>query len=154
MVWTNWHINRSQQQVVTTTMDLTAYGLPSTFTESIQRDWDNTTQLRLGVQWLMTDISTLRGGYYYDPSPVPDTSMDFIWPDGDKQTVSAGAGIEIGDFIIDLVIACAKTTGDRKISGESSALNESYGNEANPANVTFNAEGKVFIGGLSVSYLF
>ncbi len=154
VVWTNWQINRNQKQLVATTMDLSSYGLPASFTESIQRDWNNTTQLRLGVQWLMTDTLTLRGGYYYDPSPVPDTSMDFIWPDGDKQTISAGAGIKIGQFNFDLVVACAKTTGARKITGESSSLNGSYGNEASTASVSLNAEGKVYIGGLSVSYLF
>lgn len=160
MVWTNWSINNSQDQVVTPRPGLSAYGFPApftesvSFTESVNRDWNDTTQIRFGAQWHALDILTLRGGYYYDPSPVPDTSMDFIWPDGDKQTLSAGAGIELGQFTVDMVVACSKTIADRKIAGESSSLNSSYGNEANPALASFTADGTVLIGGVTVSYNF
>lgn len=154
MVWTNWSINTSQDQKITTRTDLSAYGLPASFTESVDRDWEDTTPIRVGAEWRALDYLTLRGGYYYDPSPVPDTTMDFIWPDGDKQTVSAGVGIELGHFTVDMAMAYSKTIADRKIAGESSSLNGSYGNEANPALAEFTADGSVLAGGVTVSYTF
>jgi long-subunit fatty acid transport protein len=52
---------------------------------------------RLGVEWIAmrrprTELS-VRGGYAYEPSPVPEQSGETNFIDSDKHTVSLGAGL-------------------------------------------------------------
>lgn len=150
MVWTNWSINKSQTEHVT-------YGSGKAKVLAIPRNWEDTKQYRFGAQWQVKEYLALRTGYIYDPTPVPDSSMDFVWPDADKQTYSVGAGLELGDFIIDTTVTYTKTNSKRHINGESESLNGSYDNPLNPndkGSASFNAEGTVWSGGVTVSYLF
>jgi long-chain fatty acid transport protein len=158
VVWTHWRINQNQAQQITFAEGIyQAVNLPETWDNTIPRNWSNTTQFRLGAEWQALDWLALRLGYFYDPTPVPDDSMDFIWPDADKQTWSCGAGFNVGNYTIDSVLSYSKTDGKRRISGESDSLNSSYDNPldpASPALASFNAEGEVWSYGMTLSYHF
>ena len=51
----------------------------------MKRDWKDTNQVKIGIEYKPTDILTLRCGYFYDPTPIPDDTYDSIWPDADKK---------------------------------------------------------------------
>jgi long-chain fatty acid transport protein len=158
VVWTNWSINRSQAQQLTFADGIyQAVHLPKNWNDTVPRNWEDTTQFRFGAEWQALECLALRLGYFYDPTPVPDSSMDFIWPDADKQTWSLGAGFEFGNYTIDSVCSYSKTDGKRYINGDSDSLNHSYDNPmdpTNPALASFSAEGEVWTCGMTLSYHF
>jgi long-chain fatty acid transport protein len=57
---------------------------------------------RLGLEWTASTSAKrdihLRGGYYYEPSPVPEQVGESNFIDNDKHTFSFGAGLTLRDF--------------------------------------------------------
>ncbi|BCS97237.1 OmpP1/FadL/TodX family outer membrane transporter [Desulfoluna limicola] len=142
-VWTRWGINDTQSQYVHYLNGVTEPMI-------IKRNWEDTTKYSLGMEWTVNPTVTLRGGYTWDPTPVPDNSLDFIWPDGDKHTLALGAGFTFGAFTIDIAASYANIPGQRHIDGESDALNGSYGG----APVSLVADGTVLNIGSTITYMF
>jgi long-chain fatty acid transport protein len=55
------------------------------------QDYSDTVTLRLGGEYrLPAQKISLRAGYAYDPTPVPDTTISARLPDIDRHVVSAG----------------------------------------------------------------
>jgi len=122
-----------------------------------ERDWEDTRQVRIGAEWQTTDWLTLRGGYFYDPSPIPDDTFDAEWTDADKKTYSLGAGFALTDsWTVDTVLQYTTVEQDRIVGGESKNLNDSYESENidNEAEVSTKADGEIWGYGLTVSYTF
>ena len=132
--WTNWSINKSQDEYLTP-------ALPSPYPNpvSIPRNWEDTWAVRFGADYRVSDALILRAGYVNDPSPIPDSAMDFIWPDADKDIWTLGAGYTKGAWTFDLALGWAQVTNDRHIKGNSDALNLSYGKRP----VSFDATGHI-----------
>ncbi len=100
---------------------------------------------------------TLRGGYFYDPSPIPDHTFDMLWPDADKKTYSLGAGFNFfkGKLTVDTVVQYIVAESKREIRGESVNLNNSYpGSFGDPGKVSLFADGHLWGYGITVSYRF
>jgi len=57
-----------------------------------QKDWDNSTVIRLGTSYDANDITTLRAGFLYDKNPIPDETFDAQLPDNDRIGISVGFG--------------------------------------------------------------
>jgi long-chain fatty acid transport protein len=151
VVWTNWSIN----EVQSTYFDEPLMGLVSE--ETLERNWHNTNQVRLGAEWQVNPVVALRCGYFYDPSPVPDNTFDIMWPDADRKTYSIGAGFDFGNWVIDTSIQFAYAETKRIIGGESDNLNDSY----NPMSFVYDgyrvettADGYLMGYGVSVTYKF
>jgi len=123
------------------------------------RDWHDTTQLRIGAEWNINKMFSLRGGYFYDPSPIPDDTFDTTWPDGDRKTYSIGAGINFTDSLtLDLVVQYSIAEQKRLIGGESENLNDHYidpvtGDEGD-ARVELEADGHLWGYGATLTYRF
>lgn len=62
-------------------------GLPSSNT---RKDWENVWRYQIGVEHRMDERWTIMFGYAYDNAPMPDDTMDFMVPTGDRQTASIG----------------------------------------------------------------
>jgi long-chain fatty acid transport protein len=159
LVWTRW----SQIDGYTITfdkkfLDVTAFNAigrnPGKNSEFFPRHWKNTTQVRFGVEWKATKILALRGSYFYDPSPIPDETMDLQWADADKQTFAIGAGLEFGKIIVDTVFQYTVTCGKRGIDGESENLNSSYTGGGGTPVTSLTAEGHLWGGGITIGYKF
>jgi long-chain fatty acid transport protein len=58
----------------------------------ITRNFDNTWSFRIGVEYSLSDHWALRGGYFYDETPVPDQAVDPILPDGSRNSLTFGVG--------------------------------------------------------------
>ena len=63
---------------------------PFSPTETIPRDWKDTTGLRLGVEGNITDHFLLFGGVALEQSPVPDRTIEPGFPYGDFMVYAAG----------------------------------------------------------------
>jgi long-chain fatty acid transport protein len=48
-------------------------------TDFIPTNWKDTVQLRIGAEYRISKVA-LRAGFYTDPSPVPDKTMNFHFP--------------------------------------------------------------------------
>ena len=146
VVWTEWSIVDRQ---LTTFSDPFLVYSPSS-PQDIPRHWDDTMQLKAGIEWQTTDYLALRVGYFYDQSPVPDETFDVLWPDADKKTYSIGFGLNLGRFTVDGAVQYIRTEVERQIGGESKNLNHTYGDYP----VYVDAEGELWGYGLTVSYTF
>ncbi|MCW7754357.1 outer membrane protein transport protein [Desulfobotulus sp. H1] len=147
-LWTRWSINETQDAHLTPGLSLPGHSAPVT-SLAIARNWKDTHQVRVGLEYQTTEKLALRCGFYTDPSPIPDASMDFIWPDADKETWSAGAGYAFAPgWIMDMAVTWTRIINQRHIRGNSEALNESYdmpdGYGLPHAMASFDADGEVF----------
>jgi long-chain fatty acid transport protein len=61
------------------------------FSGKLNRDWHDTTAIRLGLEHKATDKLTLMAGVCYDESPAPDYTLGFELPDSDAWLFSLGA---------------------------------------------------------------
>lgn len=57
---------------------------------TIDKDWDDSTCVRLGVEYRLDEAVTLMGGIAYDENPIPDETLGFELPDSDAWLFSAG----------------------------------------------------------------
>ncbi|WP_457679157.1 OmpP1/FadL family transporter [Thermovibrio sp.] len=150
VVWTNWSVIKGY----TIKFDRPLLGRTQ---ETFPRDWKDTRQLKLGIEYKVNELLTLRGGYFYDPSPIPDHTFDMLWPDADKKTYSFGVGLNLfkGKLTVDGVVQYTVAESKREIGGESVNLNDSYpGVSGNPGRVSLSADGHLWGYGLTVSYHF
>lgn len=61
--------------------------------------WEDVTRFSLGCEYRPSEKVALRGGYYFEPSPIPDNSLTPLFPDiGDKNGISFGLGLNLGSF--------------------------------------------------------
>jgi long-chain fatty acid transport protein len=118
-----------------------------------ERDWKDTNQIRFGAEWKALDWLTLRAGYFYDPSPIPDNTFDLSWPDADKKTYSIGAGFNLNkSWTVDTVVQYTYAEKKRELGGESENLNDLTG--ATVSYASMSADGELWGGGITVSYRF
>ena len=172
MVWTQWSV--IERQVLKLKEPLLIEVLPGTpvidVTTAIsdhRRSWIDTIQKRFGIEWYANNWLTLRLGYFYDPSPVPDDTMDFQWPDADKKIYSFGLGLNVSAFHfkntslgldklnIDLTFQYGQSEYKRYVGGESHNMNESYDiTHFYHRHVELSASGTVVGFGFNVTYAF
>ncbi len=127
---------------------------PGASSEFFPRDWQDTKQLRIGVEWQATKMLALRGSYFYDPTPIPDPTLDLQWADADKRTFALGVGLNCGALSLDSVLQYTVTDGKAEIAGESVNLNNSYRGGGGAPQVSLRADGHVWGGGVTMNYKF
>ncbi len=69
--------------------------------DSQKMDWANKMQVRFGAEYTVSDALALRAGYYYDPSPAPDTTLNILLPSYTYNVVTAGAGYKVAGLQLD-----------------------------------------------------
>lgn len=62
--------------------------------------WRNATQVRFGAEYRINTVA-IRGGYYFDPSPAPDETMNVLVPNYDFNAVVVGFGFSLNGLRID-----------------------------------------------------
>jgi len=152
VVWTDWSINKEQTSVLADPITISVMpGVDKVVTEeSFHREWEDTKQLRFGMEYILNDMVTLRGGYFYDPTPIPDNTLDMQWPDADKKTYSLGAGFNFGRYTIDTVLQYTDIEQARHLGGESENLNESFAGNV----VSASADGYILGAGVTLTARF
>lgn len=62
--------------------------------------WKNTVKISLGMENIVNERWTLRGGYMFDPSPIPDNTFNELFIDaGTKHHLSFGAGFKLNERV-------------------------------------------------------
>lgn len=65
--------------------------------------WDDALQIRVGAEYRIKTIA-LRAGYYFDPSPAPDRTMNVLLPNYDFNVITAGVGTHLNGLELDFGI--------------------------------------------------
>jgi long-chain fatty acid transport protein len=97
--WTNW----SKENVLETTFKDPFWSL---FMEAsggnmMPLKWKNALQVRFGAEYMIYQNVALRAGYYYDPSPAPDKTMNVLLPVHDFNVITVGLGYDLNGLVID-----------------------------------------------------
>lgn len=72
---------------------------------SISEDWKDTWTFGLGADWRFARDWTLRAGYKYLQSPIPDSTFSPSMLDTDQSILSVGIGYQRGRHAVDLAYA-------------------------------------------------
>ena len=64
--------------------------------------WEDKIQYRFGVEFSPAKKIALRTGYYYDPAPGPDKTMNILLPTYTFNVLTFGIGYKTEDLIIDI----------------------------------------------------
>ncbi|MDP3029544.1 MAG: outer membrane protein transport protein [Deltaproteobacteria bacterium] len=97
LTWTGW----STFEELRVTLDRPVSFPPKSV--SVQpRNWDDVFAYRFGVNYKWDEAITLRAGYIFDESPVPDETMDPSIPDADRHIFCLGGDYRVKDFTIGL----------------------------------------------------
>lgn len=90
--WTGWSVLKSLD---TTYLDpFWDLMMSEAGNDSILLDWKDRWQLRFGLEYRLTPEFSFRAGYYSDPSPAPDYTMNILLPSFDFHSFNAGVGYE------------------------------------------------------------
>lgn len=110
--------------------------------------WQSTLQVRFGLEVRLTPLLVLRAGYYKDPSPGPDRTMNILLPIHDSDGLSFGLGARFGGLDIDLGFECL--LGEERNILYSDAVTDPEYADAQPGTYGL----KVFVPNISASYRF
>jgi len=97
--WTNW--SKLDQIAVEFADPAWAAGMGDSST--LLLDWANKIQLRTGLEYDWGTFA-VRGGYYYDPAPAPDTTLNILTPSFTFHSVQAGCGFKSGGLHVNLAV--------------------------------------------------
>jgi long-chain fatty acid transport protein len=64
--------------------------------------WKDALQIRFGAEYKVTQAIALRAGYYIDPSPAPDSTMNVLLPSFDFNVLTFGVGYALNSLNVDL----------------------------------------------------
>ena len=77
-------------------------GTASALNQRGLRNWKNSYVFRLGAEYAATDRLALRGGFFYDQTPIPDNTFDPTIPNADLYALTGGAGYRWGATSVDI----------------------------------------------------
>ncbi len=64
-------------------------------------EWDDALQVRFGAQYMVTPETALRFGYYYDPAPAPDKTLNILFPSSTNHAGSVGFAHDFGKYSVE-----------------------------------------------------
>ena len=92
-------------------------------TTSFQMNWEDQWVYALGVEYRVNPVHTIRAGYNYGKSPVPDDYLSPLFPAILEQHVTLGYGLDLGAWDLNLAY---------ELGFEKSQTNENTDQMANP----------------------
>ncbi len=99
MLWTQWSTYDKLEAKFETSQGVP--GINEVDGISSNKDWNDTFSWRLGFQYGINANWQVRGGIIYDPSPIPDETVDPMVPSGGRIDYSIGLGYSKGPLTID-----------------------------------------------------
>jgi long-chain fatty acid transport protein len=62
-------------------------------------NWKNITRFSLGAEYALKEDLFLRGGYFFEASPIPDNTFTVLIPDvGNKNSINLGLSYQVDSF--------------------------------------------------------
>ncbi|MGB3863811.1 MAG: outer membrane protein transport protein [Candidatus Aminicenantaceae bacterium] len=85
----------SSVETITTEYDTQLWNVvfQESHTDFIPLYWKDTIQIRFGAEYKLNKVA-IRAGFYTDPSPVPDKTMNFHFPIVDANYITFGLGYD------------------------------------------------------------
>ena len=103
----------------------------------IPQNWKDTWTIGFGADWKATESLTLRAGYIFLQSPVPEETLAPTLPDADQHVFTLGAGLRHGLNRLDLAYGYS-LIGDRDISkNQNPAYNGTYETASHLMSVSY-----------------
>ncbi len=97
--YTNW----AKLQEIAVTFDDPVWNGALGEDAALLLNWANKTQLRGGFEYDLGKIA-IRGGYYYDPAPAPDETLNILTPSFTFNSIIGGFGFKSGGLKVDLAL--------------------------------------------------
>lgn len=97
--WTNWsQVDEIETEYkdISWSLFMTASG--NTITPL---KWKDAFQLRFGAEYMLYQNVGLRAGYYYDPSPAPEKTLNILLPSYNFHGLTIGIGYDLGGLVVD-----------------------------------------------------
>jgi len=121
--YTNW--STYDEIVFKNRSDGTTYG-------SEVKDWNDAWAVRLASEYVINDRWKVRGGAFYDWTPVPESHFETRVPDNDRLSFSIGFGYAHKDLSLDFSY-CHVRFFDRSIGGGTDLSGKYYATASLPA---------------------
>lgn len=67
-------------------------------------EWEDAVQIRVGTEYQATEDLAIRAGYFYDPAPAPDKTLNILFPSSTNHNATLGGGYTYNNFTIDLAL--------------------------------------------------
>jgi long-chain fatty acid transport protein len=64
---------------------------------SMPQNWDDQTVIQVGFAYKATDALTLRAGASFSDNPIPDSTMNFLFPAIEKNHYTVGMGYDLNE---------------------------------------------------------
>lgn len=109
--------------------------------------WDDAIQFRFGAEYRINKIA-IRGGFYTDPSPAPDRTLNVLLPNYDFTVFTAGFGYNLNGLQIDFGLEYLMGK-ERKVDFQKTQIDPDW---ASAMAGTYNM--KIVVPNVSVSYKF
>lgn len=110
--------------------------------------WKDTLQIRFGAEYRLYQNVAIRGGYYYDPSPVPAKTLNALLPSFNFNVITLGVGYSLNGLVMDF--------GFEMLFGKKREVN--YANWLFDPNYACSMPGvydmNVYVPNISISYKF
>ncbi len=71
----------------------------------IAQEWKDVWTYGIGADWQFAEAMTLRAGYMYIESPIPDETLSPTLPDANRNVFSVGLGYKAGGHSLDVAYA-------------------------------------------------
>jgi len=88
-----WSENK---ELVADYKDATWKAMMSGGDDTFELKWEDALQIRAGLEFLVSRSVILRGGYYYDPAPAPDETVNVLFPSSTNHAVTGGLSFKTG----------------------------------------------------------
>ncbi len=138
--WTQWSV----EDVIITDFKSNMWNILFAMTpekeEEMKFNWKDAAQLRFGFEYLINEKVAVRGGYYYDPTPAPDETMNVLLPSFTFNVVTFGVGITMDKLVLDVGVEYLMGK-ERKV-------------EPTPDNMPGTYNMNIFVPTFSISYRF
>ena len=102
--WTDWSVLDKLEEKLDESIPLfdPVLGVKYVDEIEIERDWKDTFSYHFGAEYLLNDKFSLRFGYMWDPSPVPEETLDPLMFDVSVHRFSLGIGYRAESWSLDL----------------------------------------------------
>jgi long-chain fatty acid transport protein len=77
--------------------------MANTAADVMELKWEDAVQIRFGAEYVMNKVS-FRAGYYYDPAPAPDETMNVLIPSYTFNAFTFGIGYRMDGLEVDAML--------------------------------------------------
>lgn len=111
-------------------------------------NWKDALQVRFGVEYKYWENVALRCGYYYDPSPAPERTLNVLLPSYTFNVFTLGLGYDLNGLVIDFGFELL--LGKEREVNYAKVISDPNWEAAQPGVYKM----KIFVPNISISYKF